>query len=112
MLSVSVVGCQNCSFKAQRGAPSECPLKNCSGKLISVGIQDEEDMDLIAVNVGQCIKNKYASINIITCNCISGIAEMNSARVLRLDTKKEVSNETREFKWNQSSSDCRATSLC
>lgn len=112
MLSVSVVGCQNCTFKAQRNAPAECPLKNCSGKLISVGIQNEEDMDLIAVNVGQCIKNKYASIDIITCNCISGMAEINSARVLRLGTKNEVSNETRKFQWNQASPDCGATSLC
>lgn len=112
MFSVSVIGCKNCSFKSQRSAPAECPLKTCAGKLISIGIENEEDVNLLAMNVGEYIKKKYTSIEVINCNCVSGFAEIDTAKILLLDHKNEVSHASHKFAWNQNTVDCGTALPC
>jgi hypothetical protein len=86
MQSGSVIGCKNCTIKAQNNAPEECPIR-CIQETKWILKHDSDNMSYHLANY---INKGYSEIKIIICDCKSGVAKVDIAKVFKLNPYKEV----------------------
>lgn len=86
----TVIGCKNCTIAAQRNSPFECPIK-CIQETTWVV---KHDSDNLSYHLANYINKNYSEIKIIICDCRTGVAEIDTAKIFKLNPYKEVSNES------------------